>query len=185
LTGRHEPQATGSFYLSLATAALRGALVIAAVVLGVFVLSRAFPSAGEATPVAPIETPTGEAPADGQEPGEGEMVSPPAEQETEEAPPPEEVTLQILNGTDVDGLAAETAEMLEAAGYQIDNNIDDANQTYEVTTLFFHPRSEAAAVALQAEFFPDSQLEEGARDLAFDVSVILGADYAAAREEAA
>ena len=181
MAGRHEPETTGSFYLSLATAALRGALVAAAVVLGVFVLSRAFPSTGETTPVA---TPTGEAPPEGEEPAEGEMASPPAEQETEEPPPPEDVTLQVLNGTDVDGLAAETADMLEADGYQIDN-IDDANQSYEVTTLFFHPRSEAAATALQADFFPDAQLEEGARDLAVDVSVILGSDYAAAQEEAA
>jgi hypothetical protein len=182
LAGQHEPQATGSFYLSLATAALRGALVVAAVLLGVFVLSRAFPSTGETTPVAPAETPTGEAPA--EEPGGGGMASPPAEQEPEEPPPPEEVTLQVLNGTDVDGLASETADMLEAEGYQIDN-VDDANQSYEVTTLFFHPRSEAAATALQTDFFPDAQLEEGARDLAVDVSVILGLDYAAAQEEAA
>jgi hypothetical protein len=182
LAGRHEPKATGSFYLSLATAALRGALVVAAVVLGVFVLSRAFPSTGEDTPpVAPAETPTSEAPQ--EEPGGGGMGSPPAEQEPEEPPPPEDVTLQVLNGTDVDGLAAEAADMLEAEGYQIDN-IDNANQSYEVTTLFFHPKSEAAATALQTDFFPDAQLEEGARDLAVDVSVILGADYAAAQEAA-
>jgi LytR cell envelope-related transcriptional attenuator len=184
LTGRHEPETTGSFYFSLATAALRGALVVAAVVLGVFVLSRAFPSTGEVTPSAPTETPTGQATPGGEETGGGGMASPPAEQQTEEAPPPEEVTLQVLNGTDVDGLAAETADLLEAEGYRIDN-IDDANQSYDVTTLFFHPRSEAAAVALQADFFPDAQLEEGARDLAVDVSVILGSDYAAAQEEAA
>jgi hypothetical protein len=182
LAGRHEPKATGSFYLSLATAALRGALLVAAVVLGVFVLSRAFPSTGEDTPpVAPAETPT-EAPT--EEPGGGGMASPRAGQEPEEPPPPEDVTLQVLNGTDADGLAAEAADMLEAEGYQIDN-IDNANQSYEVTTLFFHPRSEAAATALQTDFFPDAQLEEGARDLAVDVSVILGADYAAAQEKAA
>jgi hypothetical protein len=181
LTGRHEPETTGSFYLSLATAALRGALVVGAVVLGIFVLSRAFPTSE--TPVTP-ETPTGEAPAEGEQPTEGEMVSPPAEQETEKPPPPEDVVLQVLNGTDVDGLAAGAAEDLEAAGYQIDT-IDNANQSYPVTTLFHHPRSEAAAVALQQEFFPDSRLEKGARDLEVDVSVILGADYATAQGEEA
>ena len=40
MAGRHEPPSRTSFYLSVATAALRAVLVVAALALGVFILSK-------------------------------------------------------------------------------------------------------------------------------------------------
>jgi hypothetical protein len=173
--GRHEPPSRASFWASLATAALRAALVAAAVILGVFVLSRAFPTAGQApsvteSPTTPVE----------------ETESPAAPTEESPAAPeprnPSRVTLQVLNGTDVTGLAAETAELLEQEGYNI-ITITDADRAYETTTLFYHPDAEVDAQSLQQNFFPEAVLERSAPDAEVDVTVILGDDYAAAQSE--
>jgi LytR cell envelope-related transcriptional attenuator len=173
--GRHEPPSRSSFWISLATAALRAALVAAAVILGVFVLSRAFPTTSEA-PSSITESPS---------PAVEETQSPaaPTEESPEAAEPrnPSRVTLQVLNGTDTTGLAAETAELLEQEGYNI-ITITDADRPYETTTLFYHPDAEVDAQFLQQNFFPEAVLERSAPDAEVDVTVILGDDYAAAQE---
>ncbi len=173
MDGRHEPPSRSSFWVSLATAALRAALVAAAVILGVFTLSRAFPTSGE--PASITESPS--TPVE-------ETVSPaPTEASPEAAEPrdPARVTLQVLNGTDTTGLAAETAELLEQEGYNI-ITITDADRPYDTTTLFFHPDAEVDAQFLQQNFFPDAVLERSAPDAEVDVTVILGEDYVAAQE---
>jgi hypothetical protein len=177
LAGRHEPSSGGSFYLSLATAALRAILVVAALALGIFVLSRAFPSGEEAAPVTPGGPATTAPPAE---------TSPPPEQTTPDAPQthePSEVSIQVLNGTDVAGLGAETAEVLEAEGYDVPTIEDAQNKPYEVTEIFFKRQFEADAQALRDRFFPGAELQNTAPDAAVSITVILGLDYAQAQGE--
>ena len=176
MAGKHEPSSGGSFYLSLATAALRFVLVVAAIALGVFVLSRAFPTGDQASPVAPLQpvSPT------------ATETTPPSEVTTEpEAEPthdPSEIALQVLNGTDVAGLAADAAEVLEADGYDV-RTIDDApSKPYAVTEIFFKRRFETDAGVLRDQYFQGAELQNTAPDAQVSITVILGEDYAVAEE---
>jgi LytR cell envelope-related transcriptional attenuator len=181
LAGRHEPGAGGSFYLSLATAALRAVLVLAAVVLGVFVLSRAFPSNGETAPPATPDqaeptTPPGTSPSPtgDQAGGGGGGV-------TQEPHDPADVQMQILNGTDVSGLAADTQVLLEEAGYEVVTVGDAQNKPVERTIITFGRRFRADAEALRTEYFADADLQAAAPDADADITVTLGVDYAEAQ----
>lgn len=173
MAGKHEPSSGGSFYLSLATAALRFVLVIAALALGVFVLSRAFPSGDEAAPIAPAQPVS---PA-------GTETTPPPEVTTEpEAPAthePSEIALQVLNGTDIGGLAADAAEILETDGYDVQTVDDAQSKPYEVTEIFFKRAFEADATILRDQYFPGAELQDTAPDAQISITIILGEDYAA------
>lgn len=172
MAGRHGPPSQTTFYLSLATAALRGLLVVAALALGFFVLSKAFPS-GDAA--APTGTPGGAPP-----PVAPAVAPSPSEVPTRDVPEPldpSEIELQVLNGTDVAGLAADTAEMLEAEGYNI-GTISDAETSYDTTTIFHLRKRRVDAQVLQQAFFPTAVLEIAEEDTQVDITVILGADYA-------
>jgi hypothetical protein len=177
LAGRHEPGSRGSFYFSLATAALRAVLVLAAVVLGVFVLSKAFPTGGEASvPVTPDEMATTPAPttppADGEETGGGGGGG--GQLETHD---PADIRVQVLNDTDVSGLAADTAALLEDEGYQVPT-VDDYQGSVEQTTIFFRPPFRLDAQALRDSTFTTAQLEEADPDLrGVDLTVVLAEDY--------
>jgi hypothetical protein len=175
LAGRHEPSSNESFYLSMATAALRGVLVVAAVLLGVFVLSRAFPSGGDAAPVAPEEAPTTppptSPPATGDQGGGGGGGAQPEEHD------PSEFQIQILNGTDVSGLAADTQAMLEEEGYRVPSVSDAPDKPVERTTITYKRRFRADAEVLGQQFFPDAQLESAAPDADADITITLGVDY--------
>lgn len=188
MAGKHEPDAKGSFYLSLATATLRAGLVIAAVVLGVFVLTRAFPEADEAPQGAPGPTAT----------DDGGEESPPVEESPDGGgggggggggqPSGEEVnlrgvTVRVQNGTNATGLAAETAEQLGELGLRI-REIGNAARNYEVTTLFFAQGSRPEADALNESFFDGAaDVQRMPADLQADVqvNVVLGQDYADAQ----
>ena len=176
MAGRHEPPSQATFYLSLATAALRGLLVVGAIALGLFVLSKGFPTGDS----APASTPPQEETTLTTDP-----TSPaPTDQPTRNVPQPldaSEITLQVLNGTDQTGLAAETAEMLEEAGYQI-STIGDAATSYPVTTLFYKPKRKVDAQILQGQFFPSAKLEVADEDVKVDITVNIGDDYAASLE---
>lgn len=178
MAGKHEPSSGGSFYLSLATAALRFVLVVAALALGVFVLSKAFPTGGEAAPLSPSQPAS---PA-------GTETTPPPEVTTEPEEPvthePSEIRLQVLNGTDEAGLAADAAEVLEVDGYDV-RTVDDApNKPYEVTEIFFKRAFEADAGVLRDQYFGGAELQDTAPDAQVSITIILGEDYAAAQEQA-
>lgn len=173
MAGRHEPSSGGSFYLSVATAALRAALVIAAFALGIFVLSKAFPGSGEAAPItrqggtSPSVQPTASSP--------GTQVT--TEPQPAETHDPSEVTVQILNGTDVAGLADDTATLLEDEGYDVPT-IGNAQQDYDSTQIFYRPKFQADAEALQDRFFTTGKLSKGAPNANADITIVLEDDYA-------
>lgn len=172
MAGRHGPPSQTSFYLSLATAALRGLLVVAALALGFFVLSKAFPTGSQ-----PSTTTPGEDVITTSAPVSPSPVESPTRQRREPLDP-SQIELQVLNGTDVAGLAADTAEILEAEGYDI-GTISDAETSYETTTIFHLRRRRVDAQVLQQAFFPTAVLEIAEEDTRVDLTVILGSDYAA------
>jgi hypothetical protein len=157
----------------LATAALRGLLVVAALALGFFVLSKAFPTGESAPTGTPGGQPTVTTPA----------TSPPVtESPIREAPEPRdpsEIKVQVLNGTEVSGLASDTADILEEAGYDI-TTVDDAPDAYEQTTIFHVPKRRVDAQVLRDAYFQTAALEiaTSEEDTRVDITVIIGADYA-------
>ena len=183
MSGKHEPGSRSSFYVSVTTAVLRAGLVIAAVVLGVFVLTKAFPEDGtEAqtqTPVSPAESPTG---ATSSPPPTVTPTTSPGQVQSPAAPVSlDGVTVQVLNGTNEDGLAAATAQTLEQLGVEI-LGVGNAARTYPITTLFYRPSdSQPIADALAQQQFPGAKLEPATNNLEPDVqvTVVLGEDYAA------
>jgi LytR cell envelope-related transcriptional attenuator len=175
LAGRHGPPSQTTFYLSLATAALRGLLVVAALALGFFVLSKAFPSGSE-TQADPGGAPASPSPSTSPSPVEVPT------RDVEQPLDPSEIQVQVLNATDVSGLAADTAEILEQAGYEI-VTVDDAPANEEVTTLFYVPKRKVDAQVMRDAYFPGAALEVADEDVKVDVTVVIGADYVAAQED--
>lgn len=182
MAGRHEPESKGSFYLSVATATLRAGLVIAAVVLGIVVLSKAFPSAdtggetpqGQPSPVIPTTAPP-ESPTAGPSP---DVPSP------EESPEVAGVAIQVQNGTNETGFAAESAEQLEGLGYVVES-VGNAARNYEQSTLFFRRDSRAEAEHLNATFFGGTAAMEriqGDQNPDIRIIVVLGLDFVGAPE---
>lgn len=175
MAGKHEPESKGSFYLSLTTAALRVVLVVAGVVLGVFVLSRAFSPGGEPAPEgAPgptLASPT--APAEEETPPEEEPPEAPEREARQEG-----VVLDVLNGTNETGLAADTAEELEALGYEI-RQVGNAARNYDETTIFFRQGSRPEAQHLAGLMFEGAALDrmQDDADSEAELIVVLGLDY--------
>ena len=179
MAGRHEPPSRTSFYLSVATAALRAVLVVAALALGVFILSKMLPTGGPG-PAAPGEgaVQTEEPPA--EEPAAEETTAP-QPGKTAQPRDPSKVEVQVLNATGISGLASDTAEILEAQGYKI-VTVDDAEGEHDRTTIFYHPKSKADAEVLKQNYFPMAALEESAPDTEVAITVVLSQDYADQQE---
>ena len=151
---------------------------MAAVILGVFVLSRAFPTGQTATvPQGPTVAPETEEP---QTPaGTGSPTTQPAE--ADECPDARDVPpVQVLNGTDVTGLAASAAERLRGVGYKVpDAAISNApTSDYQTTVVQSTGRQEVAAECLARDEFKGADFERAEADSEYDITVILGQDYA-------
>lgn len=145
---------------------------MAALVLGFFVLSKAFPSGDQASTSTP-----GGGTVISTSPPVSPSVVPSTGRQPPEPLPPEDIKLQVLNGTDVSGLAADTAQILEDAGYQVPT-IGDAEVNYDVTTIFYVPKRKTDAEVLQQAFFPTAVLEVADEKLQVDITINIGADYA-------
>lgn len=181
MAGKHEPGSSGSFYLSLATAALRAGLVIAAVVLGIFVLSKAFPTGGSQEP----QGQPGPGTTTGVETPPPEETETPEEDGTPEEPSLRGVPVQVQNATGEDLLAAETADDLKKQlGVRI-QGIGNAERNYDLTTLFFAKGARSTAEAIRDQFFGGTaELDRMPADSPanVDVVIVLGEDFAQSRE---
>lgn len=175
MAGRHEPSSSGSFYLSLSTAALRAMLVVGAIALGVFVLAKAFPTGAGSVP--PVATDTTESPSPDTSPDDGD-----ANGDTDEPPTAPDVSgleIQVLNGTSVSGLAECTANVLEQReGFQDVIFGDAQGSSYPTSQIAYRPNAQEAAEYLQATYFEGAQLERAAQGTEVRLSVILGDEYA-------
>lgn len=170
----------------MTTAALRGILVVGAVILGLVVLANAFTPGVTA---APPGGSTGSTQPGATTPPAGQTASPTSGATPKDQPTPREVTavkLTVLNGTSQSGLAATAAESLQTLGYSI-TKTDNAEARYKNTTLWFSKdkkgQTEVDAQHLKTTAFADltgvvvEQRPNGAND-GVDVVVIVGADYA-------
>src|SRR5437763_9234784 len=125
--------------------ALRGALLVVAVVLGAIVIANAFPT-GAAAPVA----------NPGRSPGPGRTPSPTPSKQKLVCPPPQGIRIAVENAAGVAGLAAATVTRVKPAGYQINLSTDvgNATTTANTTTIFYRSQTDrVAALCMKNRFF--------------------------------
>lgn len=91
-------------------------------------------------------------------------------------PSPEDITVKILNGTEVAGLAGEERDRLRTLGYRV-VSVGNAKRTFEQTVIRVRAGNELTARLLEEEY-PDARVEVTLKEQAVDVLITLGADYA-------
>lgn len=89
-------------------------------------------------------------------------------------PEPADVTVTVLNGTDVSGLAGRHAERLEEAGYRVrrTGNADEPNPG--ATRILYEPEAELKAKLIRSQF-AGARIAPSLEPLGTDVVVVLGA----------
>jgi hypothetical protein len=161
---------------SVRASALRGILVVAAVVLGSVILANAFPdSTGPRGAVAQTQSPS-------PEPSESNSPSPPKPNKPKCQV--ENVKVAVDNGTDVTGLAAATAETLQAKGYTPVEIGDAPDKPVETTILnYVGPQGKVEAKCLAKKIFKGALLrplpEGTGLPVLTQVAIYIGEDYAA------
>ncbi len=171
----------------------RLAVLVALVVAGVAVLLNGFGddgavlAGGDGSP-APTQTDSGDTGPTGPSPSPTESAEPELEAQVDG------VMIQVLNGTNEVGLAAEVQEFLVSKGYVASQEAADAPaKPVESTTVYFRGGQDAAQNEVDAEHLARRFLkgvEAGVESLgeSLDASVapktqlvvLLGEDYAAA-----
>lgn len=138
----------------------------------------------EATPAEPSEEPSDETePPDDEEPSEE-----PEEETTE--PEPEEsengldedvdetTTVSVLNGSGVDGLAAQAASQLGEAGFTSVSAGDYGSGSPEVTTLYYRNSDlEATAQAVADELGISAITEAASATENVEIAIVLRSDF--------
>ncbi|MDP7726420.1 LCP family protein [Mycobacterium sp. TY814] len=89
---------------------------------------------------------------------------------------PQEVTVQVSNGTGTEGLAAAAASQLKRNGFNV-MTPDDYPSSLKTTTVFFSPGNEQAAATVAAAF-GNSKVER-VTGIGSVVQVVLGPDFSA------
>ncbi|WP_370653202.1 MULTISPECIES: LCP family protein [Mycobacterium] len=87
---------------------------------------------------------------------------------------PQEVTVQVSNGTSTEGLAATAAGQLKRNGFNV-MTPDDYPNALKATTVFFSPGNEQAAATVAAAF--GNSKTERVTGIGSVVQVVLGADF--------
>jgi len=180
MSGRHEPPSNRSFYLSLATSTLRFAIIVALVVSGVLLINRAFPEGG--TAALP--------PSGGLSSTPPPTTAPPTTPPPKSSPQIEGVRIGVFNGTNVTGLAAETASTLEKKFGYIQAQLGDTPQKpLAQTTLYYRTADDKIeAQALAQNFFKGLKVvishlpAETGVDKSVQVAIYLGTDYVASQQ---
>lgn len=181
MDGKHEPSSRTSFYLSLSTAALRATLVLGAIALGVFVLAKAFPTGAGGVPPIPVETTEETTPPEGEDGGNGGENGGGGGNGGGATEPPDVsgLEIQVLNGTDVSGLAECTATQLEEMEGFADVIFGDAQgSNYPRSQISYRNEVKDVAQYLKDTYFKRAELQTAVAGTDVKLSVILGDDYA-------
>ncbi len=93
---------------------------------------------------------------------------------------PSQVTVAVLNGTTVTGLAADVGDTVEREGYQLGNVTNSLDQERAESVVFYAPGAEAEAedVARRLKIAQREEIDPDTQALAGDASVVVvvGAD---------
>ncbi|MDO5049298.1 MAG: LytR C-terminal domain-containing protein [Actinomycetaceae bacterium] len=127
---------------------------------------------------APEATTADEGTSEEAEPTEGETT----EEETTEADdqagtPSSNAVIQVLNGTNVNGLAAGVVETLQNEGYQYASASNASGWITQVTTIYYAPGSQEGAAQLGALLGINNLVENAEVMGDSDYIIILKGDY--------
>ena len=108
-------------------------------------------------------------------------ATPPAQTDDPVAPvETEDATIEVLNGTTTEGLAALVVEHLQRQGFQVTRTDNADRSDYADTLIIVHTgKTHTAEQLVHLLGLPLTAVEHGVNDPAaeYDISVILGADY--------
>jgi len=181
LPGKHEPPTRRSFYISMGTSTVRFLIIVALAASGVAVIANAFPGSGERPladggisteePKTPVETDT----------------APPKEADGTAAKPTKDLRFAVFNTTDVDLLAAATAEKIETEGYKLGQQPGDADNVDVTLVQYRSDEHKADAEYIAKKFFKDAKVEQIPADSnvkdRVDIVIYVGNDYASTLEQ--
>jgi len=166
------------FFYSRGRAALvigLGVLVLAAATLGGLKLAG-----GEDEPGAPAAEQVGGAGQGTGAGGQNAGGSGSGPDDPQPAIDPSQVTVAVLNGTTVTGLAADVGDTVENAGYQLGNVSNSLDQERAESVVFYAPGAEVEAedVGRRLKIAQREQIDPDTQGLAGDASVVVvvGAD---------
>lgn len=197
--GRHADPDPRHFWVSFGTAAARALAALALVVALFAVLATVggppedgpammgspdsaadiVSSPGPEREPDPDPEPDGDPHAEPEPPPDAEAGAPAPDVDAllAAAPPPQDTTVQVLDGVGASPNLPAFVSMLESLGYQV-VAVNPARVAYTTTTVLFSQGSEDAARALQARHPPVAELRENpGLSEAVDLHVVLGADW--------
>jgi hypothetical protein len=157
----------------MATSTLRGLILVALVVLGVLGITKLFPqnvSLGVTPGATKTLSPT--------PPGPSSSVSS-SPTKSRKPRPKGQVTVQVLNGSTKNFLAAQVSETLRQDGYNV-KSAGNYNPKIATTIIYYQSDLLPEAQRLQRQRFQGSELMLAPATLSADIDlqVILGADQA-------
>lgn len=165
----------------MTTGAIRGAILLAAVVIGAVIISNAFPSVGGPTSSTSPATSPSVKPSTPVTPNKPHLTCPTSHKG---------IQVAVENATTTAGLAAATAQTLKNAGYTVNGDTDIGTATTEsqTTRVYFRTADDKlAARCLKKKFFSTAtvaKLPAGSSGTTpplaptVQVAVFLGSDYA-------
>ena len=173
MPGKHAPASPNSFYVSLGKA-VGGALGAVGLIVLAIVLVAGRGGGTKQTGSPAIQTPT---------PSPSHTSSPRPTSTTTPRPlptpsilPKSQTIVDVLNGTNRNGLARSTGKKVTDAGYRL-GRTTNAPQRYAKSTIFYLPGRRAEALAFQ-DAFPDFTILKQARfSGGATLQAVLGADY--------
>ncbi len=97
-------------------------------------------------------------------------------QEGEVVESPSTISVEILNGTDVTGLARRTKQLYERYGFDV-VSFDNADRTDQENTIVIDRQGDPAAAQRAAEIIRAPRVDSEPVDSPIDVTIILGRDF--------
>lgn len=171
MPGKHAPASPRSFYMSLARAVAAALGAVALITIAIVVLlNRGDGKSESALPIVSNSPTRSTSPSPTSSPT-------PTATATRRVLPANQVNVEVLNGTTTNGLARETAQKIEAEGYEI-VTVGNARPTIAKSTVYYRPGRRAEALAFQEAFREFTVLRE-LRSLPSGTTlrVVIGGDY--------
>jgi hypothetical protein len=177
--GKHAPDSPRSFYLSLARAGT-GALAALGLVVAIVVVAVTSRGTDAGTPQARTTPTTARSPAESLEPSPDSSTPEPTP-EARALRKKTRISVDVLNATDIAGLAGTTAERIEERGYRQVESDDAAEKPQARTAIYFAKGFEREAKRLLGEFPEFGTVRKGDRPNPGDAQlvVLIGEDYEA------
>jgi len=95
---------------------------------------------------------------------------------TEPVRAPADITVQVLNSTTRDKIAAALTDVLASAGYQT-IDADNYSHALDQSTVWYTPGFESEARVIADAYIPDAVVQESPGPLEVDIVVVIGASY--------